>query len=121
MCIRDRYKKCFIPHGFSVIVTAPAVFRFTYDVEPEKHIKAAELLKGSVITNPDYESLPYELIKLMKQVGSPSGIKELGYAKEDIPEIIKGANKQQRLLSVAPKKVSENDLNQILIQSMENW
>ena len=115
------YKKCFIPHGFSVIVTAPAVFRFTYDVEPEKHIKAAELLKGSVITNPGYESLPYELIKLMKQVGAPSGIKELGYAKEDIPEIIQGANKQHRLLSVAPKKVSENDLNKILIQSMENW
>jgi alcohol dehydrogenase class IV len=115
------YKKCFIPHGFSVIVTAPAVFRFTYDIEPEKHIKAAELLKGSVITNPGYESLPYELIKLMKKVGAPSGIKELGYAKEDIPEIIKGANKQQRLLSVAPKKVDENDLNKILIQSMENW
>jgi len=57
----------------------------------------------------------------MKEVGAPSGIKELGYAKEDIPEIIKGAMKQQRLLSIAPKEVSENDLNQILIQSMENW
>ena len=57
----------------------------------------------------------------MKQVGAPSGIKELGYVKEDIPEIIKGANKQQRLLSVAPKKVGETDLNKILIQSMENW
>ena len=98
MCIRDRY-----------------------DVDRDKHIKAAELLKGSVIDNPSPESLPYELIKLMKEVGVPTGIKELGYEKEDIPEIIKGANKQQRLLSVAPKKVSENDLNQILIQSMENW
>ena len=115
------YKKCFVPHGFSVIVTAPAVFRFTYDADPEKHIKAAELLKGSSIDNPSDESLPYELVKLMKQVGAPSGIKELGYEKQDIPEIIKGANKQQRLLSVAPKIVSENNLNQILIQSMENW
>ena len=60
-------------------------------------------------------------MKLMKQVGAPSGIKELGYGKQDIPEIIKGANKQQRLLSIAPKKVSENDLKQILIQSMKNW
>jgi len=115
------YKKCFVPHGLSVIVTAPAVFRFTYDVDPEKHIKAAELLKGSVIDNPSPESLSYELIKLMKQVGAPSGIKELGYEKQDIPEIIKGAMKQQRLLSIAPKEVSENDLNKILIQSMENW
>jgi len=115
------YKNCFIPHGISVIVTAPAVFRFTYNVDPEKHIKAAELLKGSIIDNPGSESLPYELIKLMKEVGAPSGIKELGYAKKDIPEIIIGAMKQQRLLSIAPKDVRENDLNQILIQSMENW
>ena len=115
------YKKCFVPHGLSVIVTAPAVFRFTYDVDPEKHIKAAELLKGSVIDNPSPESLSYELIKLMKEVGSPSGIKELGYVEQDISKIIKGAMKQQRLLSIAPKEVSENDLNQILIQSMENW
>jgi alcohol dehydrogenase class IV len=115
------YKKCFVPHGFSVIVTAPAVFRFTYDVDPEKHIKAAELLKGSVIDNPSPESLSYELIKLMKEVGAPSGIKELGYVEQDISKIIKGAMKQQRLLSIAPKEVSENDLNQILIQSMENW
>ena len=115
------YKKCFVPHGFSVIVTAPAVFRFTYDADPEKHIKAAELLKGSVIDNPSPESLSYELIKLMKEVGAPSGIKELGYVEQDISKIIKGAMKQQRLLSIAPKEVSENDLNKILIQSMENW
>jgi len=115
------YKKCFVPHGISVIVSAPAVFRFTYDADPEKHIKAAELLKGGVIGNSSPESLPYELIKLMKEVGVPTGIKELGYVKEDIPEIIKGAMKQQRLLAIAPKNVSENDLNQILFQSMENW
>ena len=115
------YMKSFVPHGISVIVTAPAIFRFTYDVDPEKHIKAAELLKGSVIDNPSSESLPYELIKLMKEVGVPTGIKELGYAEQDISEIIKGAMKQERLLSIAPKNISENDLNQILIQSMENW
>ena len=115
------YMNCFVPHGLSVIVTAPAAFRFTYDVDPEKHIKAAELLKGRTIDNPGPESLPYELIKLMKEVGAPSGIKELGYSKKDIPEIIIGAMKQQRLLSIAPKDVRENDLNQILIQSMENW
>ena len=115
------YKKRFIPHGISVIVTAPSVFRFTYDVDPEKHTKAAELLKGSTIDNPNPESLSYELIKLMKKVGAPSGIKELGYTKNDISEIIKGALKQQRLLSISPKKVSEKDLNQLLIQSLENW
>ena len=115
------YKNIFIPHGISVIVTAPAVFRFTYDSDPSKHLKAAELLKGVPLDNPGPESLPYELIKIMKEVAIPSGIKELGYTKEDIPEIITRAMKQQRLLSIAPKNVNENDLQNILTQSMENW
>jgi len=115
------YKNIFIPHGISVIVTAPAVFRFTYDSDPSKHLKAAELLKGTPLDNPGPESLSYELIKIMKEVGIPSGIKELGYTKEDIPEIITRAMKQQRLLSIAPKNVNENDLHNILTQSMENW
>ena len=115
------YKNIFIPHGISVIVTAPAVFRFTYDSDPSKHLKAAELLKGAPLDNPGPESLPYELIKIMKEVEIPSGIKELGYTKEDIPEIITRAMKQQRLLSIAPKNVNENDLHNILTQSMENW
>jgi len=115
------YKNNFVPHGISVIVTTPAVFRFTYDSDPSKHLKAAELLKGTTIDNPGPESLPYELIKIMKDVGIPSGIKELGYTKEDIPEIITGAVKQQRLLSIAPKNVNENDLQNILTQSMQNW
>ena len=115
------YKNIFIPHGISVIVTAPAVFRFTYDSDPSKHLKAAELLKGTPLDNPGPESLSYELIKIMKEVGIPSGIKELGYTTEDIPEIITRAMKQQRLLSIAPKNVNENDLHNILTQSMENW
>ena len=115
------YKNIFIPHGISVIVTAPAVFRFTYDSNPSKHLKAAELLKGTPLDSPGPKSLPYELIKIMKEVGIPSGIKELGYTKEDFPEIITRAMKQQRLLSIAPKNVNENDLHNILTQSMENW
>ena len=47
--------------------------------------------------------------------------REFGNKGFKISEIVFGALKQQRLLSMAPKIVSENDLNQILIQSIENW
>ncbi|WP_436638662.1 hydroxyacid-oxoacid transhydrogenase [Microbaculum sp. FT89] len=116
-----RTNHAFVPHGFSVIVTAPAAFRFTYDSAPEKHIRAAELLTGAPVADPGPESLPDALIALMRQVGAPSGIAELGYGEDDIPAIIDGALKQQRLLVLAPKAPDRSDLETILRQSLKNW
>ena len=111
----------FVPHGFSVIVTAPAAFRFTYDAAPEKHIKAAELLTGGKAGDPGPDSLPNALIALMRAVGAPSGVAALGYTEADIPALVEGALKQQRLLVGAPKPVERRDLEEILRQSMRNW
>ncbi|MEJ7841672.1 MAG: hydroxyacid-oxoacid transhydrogenase [Rubrobacter sp.] len=111
----------FIPHGWSVIVTAPAAFRFTYDAMPERHREVAELLAGERIEKPDENTLPDILISLMKDIGAPSGVRELGYTEDDIDALVEGAMKQQRLLVGSPKDVSEEDLASILRESMENW
>ena len=54
-------------------------------------------------------------------MGAPSGVAELGYGESDIPALIEGALKQQRLLAVAPKTPTEADLDRILRDSMYNW
>jgi hydroxyacid-oxoacid transhydrogenase len=111
----------FVPHGWSVIVTAPAAFRFTYDAMPERHKEVAELLNGGPIGDADENTLPEILINLMKDVGAPSGVRELGYSEDDIDDLVDGAMKQQRLLVGSPKEVTEEDLAGILRESMENW
>jgi hypothetical protein len=111
----------FVPHGWSVIVTAPAAFRFTYDAMPGRHKEVAELLAGGPINDADENTLPEILISLMKDVGAPSGVRELGYTEDDIEALIDGAMKQQRLLVGSPKDVTEEDLANILRESMENW
>jgi hydroxyacid-oxoacid transhydrogenase len=111
----------FVPHGWSVIVTAPAAFRYTFEADPDKHRRAAELIAGRELPDADENTLPEILTELMRDVGAPSGVRELGYGEDDIPDLVEGAVKQQRLLVVAPREASEDDLAGIIGDSMENW
>jgi len=111
----------FVPHGWSVIVTAPAAFRFTYEAMPERHRQVAELLAGERIESADENTLPEIIIQLMKDVGAPKGVRDLGYDEDDVDDLVEGAMKQQRLLVGAPREVGEEDLAGILRESMENW
>ncbi len=108
----------FVPHGQSVIVTAPAAFRFTYEAAPERHHHVAELLAGAPLPDPGPESLPDALRALMHDVGVPAGLAALGYGEEDIAALAEGAIKQQRLLDVAPRHPGPEDLAAILRASL---
>src|ERR1700733_6304269 len=67
----------FVPHGHSVIVTAPAAFRFTYDAMPERHAHVAGLLAGERIADSGPDTLPDVLRQLMRDVHAPRGVAEL--------------------------------------------
>ncbi len=110
-----------VPHGWSVILTAPATFRFTYQSNPERHRRVAELLSGEQIEKADENTLPEILVQLMQDVGTPRGLSEIGYGEEDIDGLVNGAMQQQRLLVLTPREVTEDDLANILRESMENW
>ncbi len=111
----------FVPHGHSVIVTAPAAFRFTYEAMPERHHHVAELLRGEPLDDPGPDSLPDALRELMRDVGAPSGVADLGYVEDDVEELVAGAVQQQRLLAVAPRETGEDDLRHVIHASMRNW
>jgi alcohol dehydrogenase class IV len=88
---------------------------------PERHHRAAQLLAGEHKPDPGPDALPDVLRALMRDVGAPRGLGELGYTEDDIPTLVEGALKQQRLLAVAPKEVGEQDLRHIITASMTNW
>lgn len=108
-----------VPHGMAVALTAPEAFRFTYDADPDRHLRAARLLDPAVGPGPD--ALPTALTSLMRDIGLPSGLAEVGYGEADVDDLVAGALQQQRLLATAPKSPTEEDLAGIVRRSMEHW
>jgi hydroxyacid-oxoacid transhydrogenase len=109
-----------VPHGMAVSLTAPAAFRFTFEASPERHLEAARLLAPqSDVEGP--EALPGVLADLMRDVGLPSGLAEVGYAESDVDDLVEGAWQQQRLLATAPREVSQENLAAVFRDSLEIW
>jgi hydroxyacid-oxoacid transhydrogenase len=111
-----------VPHGMSVSLTAPEAFRFSFDSAPERHLRAASLLAPDreKVDDPK-EQLPTVLTELMQDIGIPNGIGAVGYSEADIPELVPGTMKQQRLLATCPRPVTEDDIADIFAKSISNW
>jgi alcohol dehydrogenase class IV len=109
-----------VPHGMAVSLTAPEAFRWTFESDPARHLRAASLLApGHDHDGPD--ALPGVLADLMRDIGIPNGLAAVGYGKDDVPDLVEGALKQQRLLMTAPREVREEDAAGILERSLELW
>jgi hydroxyacid-oxoacid transhydrogenase len=100
-----------IPHGVSVAVTAPAVFKFTGASNPERHLAAAEAF-GVDISNVKRESagevLGEAIAEFLVKLGDqPRGLKALGFAREDVDALVEGTIPQARVLMLAPALENE--------------
>ncbi|GAA4079630.1 hydroxyacid-oxoacid transhydrogenase [Nocardioides kongjuensis] len=109
-----------VPHGMAVALTAPEAFRFTFDAAPERHLRAAQLLSPGV-SGSDASVLPGVIASLMRDIGIPNGLAEVGYGAGDVDALVEGALQQQRLLATAPKEVAGEDLATIMTASLEHW
>ncbi|OAA57130.1 Fe-containing alcohol dehydrogenase [Niveomyces insectorum RCEF 264] len=103
--------KPLIPHGVSVAVSAPAVFRFTGPSNPERHLQAAEAF-GVDVSNAKRESageiLGEAISKFLDVLGDqPRGLKDLGFNRENIEELVEGTIPQARVLMLAPGLAKE--------------
>lgn len=113
-----------VPHGLSVALTAPANFRFTAPTDPRRHARIAGLLGVNTEGMSETEAarrLPDAFIELMRDIGAPNGLSAIGYTEADIPGLVEGGWKQQRLLVGSPRPVTKADLTRIVEQSMKLW
>ena len=116
--------KPLVPHGLSVIINAPAVFRFTSTTNPERHLKAANLL-GVDVSNELPEKagnlISNKLIDFIKKLGMPNGLRGLGYQESDIDNLVEGTLPQHRVTKLSPVEVGANELRNLFEESFELW
>lgn len=113
-----------VPHGISVILNAPAVFRWTAQASPERHLEAARML-GADVTGAGPEDsgeiLATRLIEIMRLCGVPSGLAEVGYTEADLDQLVRGTTPQHRVTKLSPRPASDDDLRNLFIAAMRYW
>ncbi len=113
-----------VPHGISVILTAPSVFRWTASSDPARHLESARLL-GADVSQAGAEDagdvLAERLIEIMKMTNMPNGLAEIGYGEADLDGLVKGTLPQHRVTKLSPRPAGEAELRQLFIDSMSYW
>ncbi|MBK8506044.1 MAG: iron-containing alcohol dehydrogenase [Saprospiraceae bacterium] len=116
-----------VPHGMSVILNTPAVFRFTSMACPDRYLEAAGLL-GAPISKTAYgldeagHLLASEIVRLINaSAGHPQWFVSFGYTEADIPSLVDGTLPQHRVTKLSPRPASAEDLALLFKDSMRAW
>ena len=113
-----------VPHGISVVLNAPAAFRFTGPGCPERHLQAAEFL-GADISSARAADAGYILadllIELMQRLHVPNGLSAIGYTSEDIPALVAGTLPQHRVIKLSPRPAGPEEFALLFEKSMVIW
>jgi len=113
-----------VPHGVSVILNAPAVFRYTASTSPERHLKAAEALGADISrarSGDAGEILVEQIIDIMQDLRMPNGLRALGYLPADIPALVEGTLPQHRVTKLSPRPANADELAGMFENSMVIW
>jgi hydroxyacid-oxoacid transhydrogenase len=113
-----------VPHGMSVILNAPAAFRFTAPANPQPHLRAAQLM-GCDISGAGEddagEVLAQAVIDLMQVTGVPNGLSAIGFTPDDVDKLVEGTLPQHRVTKLSPRPASADDLKVMFLDAMTYW
>ena len=113
-----------VPHGISVILNAPPVFRFTAQASPDRHLQAAEAL-GADVSRAKAEDagkiLADRLTWYMQRLHVPNGLRAIGYSSSDIPALVEGTLPQHRVTKLSPRPAGPEELSRLFEEGMNGW
>jgi len=115
-----------IPHGLAVTLHAPAVFAFTGPVNPERHLRVAEIMGADIseVKNPEEKAgriLSEQVVDIMKKLEMPKGLASLGFTDDDIPALVEGTLPQHRVTKMSPIPADADQLADLFKNSMTLW
>src|SRR5689334_15145971 len=110
-----------VPHGISVILTAPAVFRWTASSHPARHLAMAEAMGASIAGVPASDAgdcLADLIVRLMRATGMPDGLSSVGYSPKDVDALVESTLPQQRIIALSPRPIDASVFRQLFLDSM---
>ena len=113
-----------IPHGISVILNAPAVFRYTAGACPERHLRAAEILGANIAGTKLQDAgkvLADRITDFMQRLNIPNGLRAVGYNSSDVPALVDGTLPQHRVTKLAPLPAGTEELSRLFEAAMVAW
>jgi hydroxyacid-oxoacid transhydrogenase len=113
-----------VPHGVSVILNAPAVFRYTASANPERHLRAAALLGANVDRANKADAgriLADRITYFMQRLRVPRGLRAIGYETSDIPALVEGTLPQHRVTKLAPRPAGPEELAKLFEEALVAW
>jgi hydroxyacid-oxoacid transhydrogenase len=113
-----------VPHGFSVILNAPAVFRYTSQCGAHRHLEAAEALGVDVSGARSEDAgqiLADRITWFMERLKTPNGLRSLGYSSSEIPKLVEGTLPQHRVTKLSPRPAQTEDLARLFEEAMVAW
>jgi alcohol dehydrogenase class IV len=114
----------FVPHGISVIVNAPSVFRFTASAAPARHLDAARYLGADTRDASEDDAgeiLAGRMIELMAATDMPNGIGDVGFGVGDATRLADSAHRQRRAIGNAPRETKFEDIEHIFRHAVSYW
>ncbi len=114
----------FVPHGISVIVNAPAVFRYTAEAAPERHLEAAGLLGAETAgagNDAAGEVVSKRIVELMRDTAMPNGLGGVGFGAGDVKALANSAARQRRAIANAPRETNQDDIESIYRGALAYW